>query len=470
MTATIRIFHNPTEARETILKRQPLDQIEIPPALAAGIERIFGAPLTPAQVVERILADVRERGDAALREYTQRIDGVAPDSLTVPSTEVESAWRDTPQALRQALELAADRIRRFHEREPRNSWMITDDLETFVGSHVELESHVKTIGEGRRAGEAYGQLVRPLERVGVYVPGGAAPLPSSLLMAAIPARVAGVEEIIVCSPPNQDGQINPVILAAAQVAGVDRVFKVGGAQAIAGMAYGTESIPKVDKIVGPGNLFVVLAKKAVFGVVDIESLPGPTETLLIADDSADPSWVAADLLAQSEHVMGTSILLTPSAKLAEATQREVERQLPALRWRDSIAEALQANGGIVIVRDLDEALELANEYAPEHLCLLTRDPWALVGRIRNAGGIFVGEASSEALGDYIAGPSHIMPTGGTARFASPVHVRDFLKVTSIIAADLAAHNQVAPAAIHLAEAESLTAHAAALRKRLEIGD
>ncbi|MFQ5594494.1 MAG: histidinol dehydrogenase [Anaerolineae bacterium] len=446
MTTTIRIFKSSTEARETILRRQPLDQVEVTPAIAAGIERIFGELLTPAQVVERILADVRERGDVAILDYTKRIDGVELAALPISDAEIEAAWHETPSELRQALELAAGRIWRFHEREPRDSWMDWQE------------------------GEAYGQIVRPLKRVGVYVPGGTVPLPSSLLMAAIPARVAGVEEIIVSSPPGKDGQLSPVILAAARVAGVDRVFKVGGAQAIAGLAYGTESIPQVDKIVGPGNLFVVLAKKAVFGVVDIESLPGPTETLLIADDSADPAWVAADLLAQSEHIMGTSILLTPSAELARATQREIEHQLPALRWRESIAEALEANGGIVIVHDLDEAVELANTYAPEHLCLLTRDPWALVGRIRNAGGIFVGEAASEALGDYIAGPSHIMPTGGTARFASPVHVRDFLKVTSVINASLSAHNEVAPAAVRLAEAESLTAHAEALKKRLEIGD
>ncbi|MBS1253168.1 MAG: Histidinol dehydrogenase [Anaerolineales bacterium] len=443
MTATIRIFTDPTEARETILKRKPLDQIDVPPSIAAGIERIFGERLTPAQVVERILADVREKGDAALRAYTQRIDGVELDALAVTGAELDAAWHDTPPELREALELAADRVRQFYAREPKDSWMDWRD------------------------GEAYGQIVRPLERVGVYVPGGTAPLPSSLLMAAIPAQVAGVRDIIACSPPEEDGRIKPVTLAAARAAGVTQVFKLGGAQAIAGLAYGTESIPQVDKIVGPGNLFVVLAKKAVYGVVDIESLPGPTETLLIADDSANPAWVAADLLAQSEHIMGSSILLTTSTELAEATQREVERQLPDLRWRESIAESLDANGGIVIVRDLDQAVELANEYAAEHLCLLTRDPWALVGRIRNAGGIFVGEASSEALGDYIAGPSHIMPTGGTARFASPVHVRDFLKVTSIINADLDAHNAVAPAAVEIAEAESLTAHAAALRKRVE---
>ena len=438
----IRIL-DPEEARASILKRRPLDQIEVPPAVAEGIQRIFGEPLTPAQAVERILADVRERGDAALRDLMRRIDGVELDELAVSDEELEAAWAATDEELRSALHLAAERIRRFHEREPRDSWM------------------------DWREGEVYGQMVRPLARVGLYVPGGTAPLPSSLLMATVPARVAGVEEVIVCSPPGKDGRVHPVVLAAARMAEVDRVFKLGGAQAIAAMAYGTQSVPAVDKILGPGNLFVVLAKKAVFGVVDIESLPGPTETLLIADDSADPIWVAADLLAQSEHTMGTSILLTPSRKLAEAVRAEVDRQLPTLHWEEGIRQALAANGGIVIVEDLDQAVELANDYAPEHLCLLVRDPWRLVGRIRNAGGIFVGEASSEALGDYIAGPSHIMPTGGTARWASPLHVRDFLKVTSIFATDIEAHNRIAPAAIRLAEAESLTAHAAALRLRLE---
>ncbi|MFQ5858161.1 MAG: histidinol dehydrogenase, partial [Anaerolineae bacterium] len=252
MTTTIRIFEDSNKARQTILKRKPLDLVEAPPAVAAGIQRIFGELLTPAQVVDHILADVREQGDAALLEYTRRIDGIELDTMVVSDAELEAARHETPPELHEALELAADRIRRFHEREPRDSWMDWRD------------------------GEAYGQIVRPLERVGIYVPGGTAPLPSSLLMAAIPARVAGVSEIIVCSPPDKNGQINPVILAAACVADADQVIKVGGAQAIAGMAHGTETIPQVDKIVGPGNLFVVLAKKAVFGVVDIESLPGPT--------------------------------------------------------------------------------------------------------------------------------------------------------------------------------------------------
>jgi histidinol dehydrogenase len=437
----VRILDTAT-ARQTILRRSAVDHAEITPSMAEGIRRVFGADLSPAAVVDRILADVRAAGDAAVRDYTFRIDGVDLEDAAVSGTESDAAWASTPPDLRDALRLAVDRIREFHEREPRGSWM------------------------DWQPGEARGQIVRPLERVGLYAPAGAAPLPSSLLMAAIPARVAGVDELVLCTPPDRSGRVDPTILAAARLCGIPRVFKIGGAQAIAAMAYGTESVPRVDKIVGPGNPFVVLAQKAVFGVVGIASLPGPTETILIADDSAEPAWVAADLLAQSEHVMGAAILLTPSRTLAEAVRVEIGRQLPTLVWRAGIARSLETNGGIVVTRDVAEALDLANEYAPEHLCLLTRDPWALVSEVRHAGGVFVGDASSEALGDYIYGPSHIMPTGQTARFASPIHVRDFLKVISVFGASLATHNRLAPAAIRLAEAEGLTAHAAALRCRL----
>jgi histidinol dehydrogenase len=312
--------------------------------------------------------------------------------------------------------------------------------------------------------------VVPLQRVGIYVPGGAAPLPSSLLHAAIPARVAGVEELIACSPPQHGSQEPaPVVLAAALIAGVDRLFSVGGAQAIAAMAYGTASVPRVDKIAGPGNRYVILAKRAVYGAVGIESLPGPTETLLIADEQAEPRYVAADLLAQAEHVEASAILLTPSQQLAEAVQAEVERQLALLPAANARAagEAVRERGGIVLVRDLAEAMELANTYAPEHLCLLVADPWPLVGQVRNAGGVFVGERSFEVLGDYTAGPSHIMPTEGTARYASPVNVDDFRKVISLVGLNETALQRIGPAAQRLAEAEGLFAHAAAVRARLE---
>jgi len=286
-------------------------------------------------------------------------------------------------------------------------------------------------------------------------------------MTAIPARVAGVREVIVCSPPGLDGEISPLILAAAEVAGVDRVFRAGGAQAIAAMAFGTESMPQVDKIYGPGNIFVVLAKRRVFGLVDIDQLPGPTETLLVADDSADAELVAADLLAQAEHdPMASAILVTTSTELAEAVFSELPRQLATLERAEIAGQSLAANGIITIVPDVATAIDLANAYAPEHLCLLLRDPWAVVPLVRNAGGIFVGEDSPEALGDYTAGPSHVMPTGGTARFSSPIHVGEFTKVISLAAANQRALRRLGPATSALARAEGLTAHARAIERRL----
>ncbi|MGQ9518408.1 MAG: histidinol dehydrogenase, partial [Anaerolineae bacterium] len=343
-------------------------------------------------------------------------------------------------SLRQALELAAQRIAEFHRHPRINSWT------AFRGDGL------------------LGQIVHPLQRVGVYVPAGTAPLPSSLLMSAIPARAAGVEEIIVVSPPDRrTGEIAPVILAAAAIAGADRVFRAGGAQAVAALAYGTESIPRVDKIVGPGNLFVALAKRMVYGRVGIDGVFGPTETLVIADESAPPAVVAADLLAQAEHdVLASAILLTPSERLARAVQEEVRRQAQRLSRQEAIAGALSNRSGMVLVRDLEEAVELANAYAPEHLCLLVNDPWAWIGRVRCAGGIFVGENSFEVLGDYVAGPSHVMPTGGTARFASPLNVMDFVKITNLVALGRSEFDVLGPAAARIAEAEGLTAHANAV--------
>jgi histidinol dehydrogenase len=289
-------------------------------------------------------------------------------------------------------------------------------------------------------------------------------------MAVVPAQVAGVEEIVVTTPPGPEGTGSPVILAAAHVAGLERIYLLGGAQAVAALAYGTGSVPRVDKVVGAGGLFVTLAKKMVYGDVGIEGLQGPTETLLIADETAaaNPALVAADLLAQAEHdPLATALLITPSRRLARAVRDEVARQLPSLARRAIIEESLDGQGAILVVADLDEALALANEYAPEHLCLLVADPWSLVGRVHSAGGIFVGEGSSEALGDYVVGPSHIMPTRGTARFASPLHVGDFLKVTSIFAVGGAAARRLGPSAQAIARAEGLTAHAAAVAIREE---
>ncbi|MCS6841179.1 MAG: histidinol dehydrogenase [Roseiflexus sp.] len=442
---TIPIFDDLSVAHRTILQRIPFDEIDVPAALLNAIEQRFGARLTPAEAVDRIVRDVRKRGDDALRDWSQRLDDYA-GPLEVPIERCVAALACLDPDLRSAIELAIGELTRFHQRQVRTSW-------------------IEFGAEG-----ALGQIITPLRRVGIYVPGGAAPLPSSLLHAAIPARVAGVEEVIVCTPPQRNGDVDPTVLAAAAAAGVTRVFAIGGAQAIAAMAYGTASVPRVDKIVGPGNLFVVLAKRAVYGVVGIESLPGPTETLVIADAHADPRLVAADLLAQAEHALASAILVTPDRTLAVQVQAEIARQLELLPAANAAAAAaaISGRGGIVLVPDLDAAFAVANDYAPEHLCLLIDDPWRHIGKVRNAGGVFLGERSFEVLGDYVAGPSHIMPTGGTARFASPVNVDDFRKVISLVALNDAALKRIGPAAARLADAEGLAAHAAAVRMRMSL--
>jgi len=438
----VRVVYDVEEARRTLLRREPFERYEVSPALQDAIESIFGERQSPDQIVKKILDDIRSRGDRALKHYSTLLDGPYTGPVRVDPADIERAWLRTPPPIQEALRVAADRIEAFHQRQYRQSWLEWDE-----------------------EGGAIGQIVRPLERVGIYAPHGRAPYPSSLLMAAIPARVAGVSQVVVATPP-RDGRLNDTILAAAYVAKVDEVYALGGAQAIGALAFGTESVPRVDKILGPGNIFVVLAKRQVFGVVDIESLPGPTETLLIADDSADPRYVAADMLAQAEHdPLASALLITTSAELAQHVEVEIHRQLPMLSRQEVIRASLAGCGGIVVVGDLATALELANEYAPEHLCLLTRDPWDLVGRVRNAGGVFVGEYSSEALGDYVIGPSHIMPTGQTARFSSPVNVWDFVKITSVFAVGPQTARKITPSAVALAEEEGLTAHARAMQLR-----
>lgn len=436
--------YDPETARHTILKRTPLDDMEIPAALTESIQKLFGEPLTPDQAVRRILRDVRARGDTALREWATRLDGQTPQSFRIPLDEVRAALEKITPAQRDALELAADRIRRFHQAQPVTSWM-TNQL-----------------------GGTLGQFIRPIRRVGVYVPGGSAPLPSSVLMSVIPAQVAGVREIVVVAPPQRGtGQIAPIILAACALVGVEEIYALGGAQAIAALAFGTESITRVDKIFGPGNLFVTLAKKQVYGVVGIDGLAGPTETVVIADETANPEWVAADLLAQAEHdVLASAILLTPSATIAEQTALAVARQLEHRSRAGVISQSLANRSGAVLTRDLDEAVLLANEYAPEHLCLAVRDPWRLAERIYAAGGVFLGEHSFEVLGDYVAGPSHVMPTGGSARFASPLNVLDFIHIVSLIALDETTTRQIAPQAAEIAHAEGLDAHAFSAEVRL----
>ncbi len=440
---SIRIIADVAEARRTILARRLPEEETLSPRMREGIARVFGAELSVGEVVDRILADVRRDGDAALRHYTEAIDGARLGALLVTEAEIAAGVAQVPPETLAALRTAAARIEAFHARQLRQSWVNFDEYGTL------------------------GQIIRPLARVGLYVPGGTAAYPSSLLMSAIPARVAGVEEIIVATPPGRDGALPPVTLAAAQIAGVTRILKAGGAQAIGALAYGTASVPRVDKILGPGNIFVALAKERVFGQVAIDGVQGPTETLLIADDSATVALVAADLLAQAEHdAMASPILLTTSPELAERVADELMEQLPGLERRAIALAAFENNGGIVVVPDLERAMALANEYAPEHLCLLVRDPWALVPLVRNAGGVFIGEASAEVMGDYVAGPSHTMPTSGTARFSSPINVEEFLKVISLFGLNDRAVRELGLAAQTLAEAEGLTAHAAAVRRRL----
>lgn len=437
-------IYDPITASQTILKRQPPDELAISPAVAKSIKTLFGEALTPNQVVERIINDVRQNGDSALLNWTAKLDGNRSGILRVPDTELHQALGALPANQRAALEVAAGRIRGFHQRQPISSW-ITQSL-----------------------GGTLGQLIRPIRRVGVYVPAGTAPLPSSVLMSAIPAQVAGVSEIVLTAPPDRNtGKVASIILAAAALIGVNEVYAIGGAQAIAGLAYGSETIPAVDKIFGPGNLFVTLAKRQVFGVVGIDTLAGPTETMIVADDNANVEWVAADLLAQAEHdTLASAILLTPSGKLAQAVQAEVTRQMATLSRSEIITASCQQRSGIVLTENLEQALELVNRYSPEHLCLAVDDPWLWSEKVTCAGGVFLGEHSFEVLGDYVAGPSHVMPTGGSARYASPLNVLDFVHIISLIALDAKTAAQISPAAALIARTEALDGHASAAEKRL----
>ena len=437
-------------ARHTILQRTPLALQEVPLQMLDRLEALFGERLTPAQAVARILEDVRDHKDEALKRWTEKLDGVSLSEIRVSAKVIQQAVQAIPAKTLEALKEAAQRVEAFHRRQPIHSWLIQ-------GSEGTL-----------------GQLVRPIERAGVYVPGGSAPLPSTVLMTVIPARVAGVAQIAMVTPPSRaNGGVHPITLAAAAIAGVDEVYTVGGAQAIAALAYGTESIPPVDKIVGPGNLFVTLAKQQVYGMVGIDGLAGPTETMIIADESANPEWVAADLLAQAEHdPLAAAIVLTPSPKVAEAVQHQVANQLEgddrfAALSRDRILEvSLKHRSGLVLVRDLNQAFEIANQFAPEHLALAVANPWQWVEKIRSAGAVFVGEHSYEVLGDYIAGPSHVLPTGGTARFNSCLSCLDFVRIIGLVALDPETSRKLSPLAAEIAYQEGLDAHAQAALRRL----
>ncbi len=395
------------------------------------------------QYVRQIVDEVRQRGDAAIFDFTRKFDGVKLTSLEVTKDQVDRAYREVDEELISALKLAAERITTYH-----------------------TEQKKKLLNENAKA--KLGWLIRPLERIGVYVPGGTAPLPSSLLMTAIPGRVAGVKEIILVTPPQKNGQISPVTLAAAKIAGIDRIFAVGGAQAIAALAYGTKTIPAVDKVCGPGNIYVTLAKKMVYGTVGVDGLYGPSEVIVITDETANAAYVAADLLAQAEHgSLALSILITTSRKVADAVNLEVEKQLKDLSRRSIIAESLEKLGFIAVVDSVDKAVELANLYAPEHLCLVVKNADSYVNKVRNAACLFVGENAIEALVDYAAGPSHVLPTGGVARFGSPLNILDFVKLISIVKTDAKDIKLLGRAVMTIARAEGLDAHARAVERRLK---
>jgi histidinol dehydrogenase len=392
--------------------------------------------------VREIIGEVQRRRDAALYQYTEKFDGIKMTSLQVKKEQVAAAYQKIDEQVVSALNLAAERIRSFHSTQ--KSALLHDSVKSGVG-----------------------WLIRPLDRVGIHVPGFTSPLPSSLLMTVIPAKVAGVGEIILVTPPQKNGEVAPVTLVAADIAGVDRIFSIGGAQAIAALAFGTETVPSVDKIIGPGNAFVTLAKKLLFGVVGIDALQGPSEVLIIADETVNIEFCAADLLAQAEHPSGSVVLVTTSMDLADKIVHETEAQLKNLPRPETASESLEKNGVVAVVASVDEAIELANLYAPEHLLLMVDKASLYVEKVRNAGCIVTGKKGTIALGDYVTGPSHVLPTGGSARFASPLSILDFVKLTSISNIEDSLLKKIGPAARILATAEGLDAHARAVEKRLK---
>lgn len=397
--------------------------------------------------VNEILANVKENGDEALFAYTLKFDKfqLTPENIRVTREEIQEAYARMDPELVEVIRRSAANIRAFHEKQLRNSWF-----------------------DAKEDGTILGMKITPIGRVGVYVPGGKAAYPSSVLMNVIPAKVAGVSDIIMTTPPGADGKVNPGTLVAADIAGVGTIYKAGGAQAIAAMAYGTDSIPKVDKITGPGNIFVALAKKAVYGYVSIDSIAGPSEILVLADETANPRYVAADLLSQAEHdELASAILITTSRELAEQVSAEADNFTSQLSRREIIVKSLENYGYILLAENMEDAIETANEIASEHLEILTRNPFDTMTRIKNAGAIFLGEYSSEPLGDYFAGPNHILPTNGTAKFFSPVNVDDFLKKTSIISYSREALQAVHKDIERFAESEGLTAHANSIKVRFE---
>ncbi|MGM0777513.1 MAG: histidinol dehydrogenase [Bacillota bacterium] len=414
------------------------DQISIKRSVDNGTEE-------QRAIVKNIIEKVRQNGDQALKEYTEKFDGISLDELKVPQAEIEEALSQVEGKILEIIKEAAENIRSFHEKQLRPSWMTTEENGTVLG-----------------------QKITPLDSVGLYVPGGTAAYPSSVLMNVIPAKVAGVKRIVITSPPDKKtGKLPPAVLAAAHIAGAEEIYKVGGAQAIAALAYGTESIRPVDKITGPGNIYVALAKREVFGDVDIDMIAGPSEIAILADETAHPDEAAADLLSQAEHdPMACAVLVTPSSALAEAVSAEVERQLAELPRQEIAAQSIRNYGAIYVTESMDEAVETVNSLAPEHLEILTENPMELLGRIRHAGAIFLGRFSPEPVGDYFAGPNHVLPTNGTARFSSPLNVEDFQKKSSILLYSEKALKDNAEKIASFARLEGLEAHARSIETRL----
>ena len=429
-------------AENVLVRIDPLDLDSLPESVLARTQEAFGKGVTPLQSIHQILDDVRQDGDAAVRRYAKLLDGSDLEDFRVTEEQMAQARNSVSKELRESLELAAQRVRDFHEATMPSDW-------------VDRE-------------KGLGELVRPLDRVGLYAPGGSAAYPSTVLMTAVPARVAGVREVILCTPPQRGEVLNPAVIVAAEIAGLDALYQVGGVPAVAAMAYGTASVPKVDKICGPGNIFVSYAKKLVQGSVDIDGVFGPTETIVLADKTANASFCAADLIAQAEHdPLATAILITNSQELVDQVGSEVTRMI-AEQPRGEVAQAaLDRQGRVVLVDSLEEAVDLVNRIAPEHLCLLLDDPWSWVDKIKHAGGLFLGEYSPEVMGDYIAGPSHVMPTGGTARFGSALSVHHFLRTMPVVGLSPSEFQKLGKAAVHIADAEGLSGHASAVQIRLD---
>ena len=411
------------------------------------LKRDIQAEENVSAAVDAVLAEVKANGDAALKAYTKRFDGVELEDLRVTEAELEDAWTSLDAEFIKTLEMAAENIWHFHERQVHKDFVLTD-----------------------KPGILMGQRYTPIEKVGICVPSAPAAFPSTILMNVIPAKIAGVREIVVVTPPDKNGKISPEALAAARIAGADKIFKIGGAQAVAALAYGTESVPKVDKVVGPGGIFVATAKRKVFGQVAIDMIAGPSEILVLADGKSNPAWVAADMLSQAEHdVLASAVLVTDSRALAEQVQQELEIQVASLPRCEIARKSINDNGKIIVTDSLDKAAEAANRIAPEHLELCVDDPFALLPKIRNAGSIFLGRSAPEALGDYFAGPNHTLPTNGTARFSSPLSVDDFVKTSSFLYYDQAALAPVAERTAEFARREGLEAHARSVLIRNEEG-